>query len=142
MKAVLDTNVLVAGLRSTQGVSHQLLLLENLGQRFTPLLSVPLFLEYEAVLKRSETGVPLAHQDVEIFLDMVLRHAEAVRLYYLWRPVLPDPGDDMVLELAIGGNAAAIVTFNTRDFAEGSKRFGIPILTPREFWRILQRTPT
>ncbi|MBF0284438.1 MAG: putative toxin-antitoxin system toxin component, PIN family [Magnetococcales bacterium] len=138
MKVVLDTNVLVAGLRSSNGASHRLLQQLPLLQMFYPQISVPLFLEYEAVLKRPDSGIRLEREEIDVILDVIAAVSDQVKLHYLWRPVLPDPADDMVLELAMASNAEAIVTFNTKDFAEAERRFGIRILTPREFWLLLQ----
>jgi putative PIN family toxin of toxin-antitoxin system len=139
MRAVLDTNVVVAGLRSRRGASYRLL--ESLPSRlFTPLLSVPLMFEYEAVLKRERqrAAMALGMSDVESVLDMLAAASEHVRLYYLWRPLLPDPKDEMVIELAVTGRADAIVTFNARDFSAAAQRFGFAVTTPRDFWRRLK----
>ncbi|MBF0187073.1 MAG: putative toxin-antitoxin system toxin component, PIN family [Magnetococcales bacterium] len=137
MKVVLDTNVIVAGLRSRQGASFHIL--HWLGQRrFTPLLSVPLFLEYEAVLKRPDLVPGLNQESIDIFLNVVASVSDHVKLYYLWRPALADPADDMILELAIAGNADAIVTFNRRDFMEATRRFGVNVMFPNEFLATLQ----
>ncbi|MBF0141994.1 MAG: putative toxin-antitoxin system toxin component, PIN family [Magnetococcales bacterium] len=134
MKVVLDTNVLVAGLRSSNGASHCLLQQLPMLRMFYPQISVPLFLEYEAVLKRPDSGIRLEREEIDIILDVIAAVSNHVKLHYLWRPMLPDPADDMILELAVASNAEAIVTFNTKDFAEAERRFGIRILTPREFW--------
>ena len=122
---VLDTDVLVAALRSSRGASRQLLL-GALDHRFELLLSVPLMLEYEAVLTRPEhlTACGLRGEEVERVLDDLASVARPVRLAFRWRPRLSDPNDDMVLETAVNGNADAIVTFNQRDFRETSRRGG------------------
>lgn len=141
MRVVLDTNVLVAGLRSNRGVSHQVL--SSLpGRTFTPLISVALFLEYEAVLKRPEhlASSGLTEVDIDVVLDMVAAVSEKVELHYLWRPQLRDPADEMVLELAIAGAADAIVTFNARDFAVGAPHFGLEVMVPRIFWKRLEES--
>jgi predicted nucleic acid-binding protein len=74
----------------------------------------------------------LSAQDVETLLDGVVSVSEHVRFNYLWRPILPDADDDMVLETAINGSAAALVTFNRRDFAAAEQQFGIDVLLPGE----------
>ncbi|MBF0439840.1 MAG: putative toxin-antitoxin system toxin component, PIN family [Magnetococcales bacterium] len=136
MKIVLDTNVLVAGLRSNQGASYSLL--RDLPMKtFCPQISVPLFLEYEAVLKRPG-NLFLNHEEIDVILNVIAAVCDTVKLHYLWRPILPDPEDDMVLELAVASNAEVIVTFNTRDFVEVERLFGIRILTPRKFWQLLR----
>ncbi len=121
----LDTDVLVAALRSSRGASRQLLL-GALDHRFELLLSVPLVLEYEAVLTRPEhlAACGLRGEEVERVLDDLASVAKPVRLAFRWRPRLSDPNDDMVLETAVNGNADAIVTFNQRDFKETSRSWG------------------
>ncbi len=93
-------------------------------------------LEYEAVLTRSDhlaaAGISLS--DVGVLLDAVAAQAEAVALDFSWRPALPDPDDDMVLETATNGRADAIATFNTRDFASVGRSFGIRVCLPGEAW--------
>lgn len=122
---MLDTDVLVAALRSSRGASRQLLL-GALDHHFELLLSVPLVLEYEAVLTRPEhlAACGLRSEEVERVLDDLASVAKPVRLAFRWRPRLPDPNDDMVLETAVNGNADAIVTFNQRDFKEASRSGG------------------
>jgi putative PIN family toxin of toxin-antitoxin system len=123
---VLDTDVMVAALRSDRGASRQLLL-ASLNQRFELLLSVPLILEYEAVLTRPQHLVAcgLSRAEVGRVLDDLAAVARPVRLAFRWRPRLSDPDDDMVLETAINGSASAIVTFNQRDFAPRHKRLSL-----------------
>lgn len=128
---MLDTDVMVAALRSKRGASRQLLLGALNGQ-FELLLSVPLLLEYEAVLTRPEhlSASGLSANEVGRLLDDSAAVARPVRLAFRWRPRLPDPDDDMVLETAINGNAAAIVTFNQHDFEEASKGFNCAVILP------------
>ena len=128
---VLDTAVLVAALRSDRGASRQILL-AALDERFELLLSVPLILEYEAVLTRpehlAESG--LSEEHVERILDDLAAIAKPVRLAFRWRPGLQDPDDDLVLETALNGGANAIVTFNLADFEKATSRFGCPVMLP------------
>jgi putative PIN family toxin of toxin-antitoxin system len=133
LSCVLDTNVIVAALRSSVGASRQLLLLA-LHHRFVLLLSVPLLLEYEAVLTRPEHLAASGLTTVEVVsvLDDLAAVAKPVRLSFRWRPQLPDADDDMVLETAINGGSTAIVTLNQRDFANASKRFACAIWSPGE----------
>lgn len=128
---VLDTDVVVAALRSDRGASRQLLL-AALNQEFELLLSVPLMLEYEGVLTRPQhlAACGLSSADVGRVLDDLAAVARPVRLAFRWRPRLSDPDDDMVLETAINGSASAIVTFNQRDFAPGTKGFSCAVILP------------
>lgn len=68
--------------------------------------------------------------DVEGLLDAIAVVTEPIRISYLWRPLLTDPGDDLVLETAVNGRANAVVTFNRRDFEPGAGRFGVEVLAP------------
>lgn len=132
VRLVLDTAVMVAAIRSDAGASRRLLV-AALERRLAMLVSVPLLIEYEAVMTRPEhlAAARLSTEDVRVVLDAVAAVAEPVRLAYLWRPALPDGDDDMVLETAANGRADAIATFNRRDFAAAA-RFGIAVLSPGE----------
>jgi putative PIN family toxin of toxin-antitoxin system len=131
VSCVLDTDVIVAALRSDRGASRQLLL-AALTQQFELLLSVPLILEYEAVLTRPQHLVACGLSGAEVgrVLDDLAAVARPVRLAFRWRPRLSDPDDDMVLETAINGSASAIVTFNRRDFVLGTKGFNCAVILP------------
>ena len=133
---VLDTNVLVAAVRSPQGASAKILR-RVLTERLSALCSVPLFLEYEAVLSRPEqlqaAGVSVA--DVANLLDVLAGKVQRVEIAYLWRPQLRDAADDMVLEAAVNGRATAIITFNQRDFLPQTLTFGVAVLTPAQFFQ-------
>jgi putative PIN family toxin of toxin-antitoxin system len=135
---VLDTDVLVAAFRSEAGASRRILL-AALDRRFELLISVPLMLEYEAVLSRPEhlsvSGASV--EDVGDVLDSLALVGKRVKFAFRWRPALPDPNDDMVLETAVNGRARAIVTFNQRDFNPVAGRFGCEVMRPGEFLRVL-----
>ena len=132
-RIVLDTNILIAAARSRNGASFALLqALRN--EQFIALASVPLMLEYEAVLKRPEH---LQTGNIDTFLDAISLFMEPVHLHYLWRPQLRDPADEMVLETALNGRADALVTLNINDFKPAS-HFGLPVLPPSVFLRQLQ----
>jgi putative PIN family toxin of toxin-antitoxin system len=132
-RLVLDTNVLVTALCNQDGASH-LLIRWVLADKIILSASPALWLEYEAVVKRPEIrlrhGITLKNLDV--VLDTLAAHVEPVHLSYLWRPQLRDPNDEMVLETALNAGADALVTFNTKDFAEAVKRFNLKLLTPSE----------
>jgi putative PIN family toxin of toxin-antitoxin system len=140
MRMVLDTSVLVASIRSPGGASKQLLLLALEG-RFTVVTSVPLVLEYEAVLTRAVhvAASGLSFHEVDEFLESVVTVSEPVRLAFAWRPILRDPDDDMILETAANGRADTIVTFNRRDFPEALSRFGIEVLLPGDALKRVKR---
>ncbi|CAN5652470.1 putative toxin-antitoxin system toxin component, PIN family [soil metagenome] len=142
MRLVLDTAAMVAAIRSDTGASRRLLQ-SALERRhgLTLLVSVPLLIEYEAVLTRTEhlTVSGLSRADVAELLDAVAAVAEPVRLAYLWRPALPDMDDDMALEAAVNGRAEGIVTFNLRDFGTVSDQFGIQVLLPGDAVRQWER---
>lgn len=136
MRIVLDTNVLISGLRSAEGASFAVL--SQLERADIVLnVSVPLVLEYEATGKRLAHELGLKHSDIDDVVDYLCSIAEHREIYYLWRPELPDVRDDMVLEVAVE-SAAEIITHNVRDF-RGSKRFGVTARTPQEFLMLLRR---
>jgi putative PIN family toxin of toxin-antitoxin system len=130
---VIDTNVLVAGLRSRRGAAFKLLSLVGAGL-FGINLSVPLVLEYEEVLLRPESGITLSQSDIEDVLDYFCAVAWHHQVFFLWRPYLKDPQDDMVLELAVTANCQFIITCNLRDF-DGCERFQIRAQPPSDFLR-------
>lgn len=140
---VLDTDVLVAAFRSNAGASRQVLEAAR-GRRFNLLLSVPLMLEYEAVLTRPEhlAASGASREDVSAVLDELASVAKRVELVIRTRPLLSDPNDEMVLETAINGRADAIVTFNNRDFRPVATRFRCSVLRPVEVPRRLAEEPT
>ncbi|WP_036288004.1 putative toxin-antitoxin system toxin component, PIN family [Methylosinus sp. PW1] len=133
MRLVLDTNALIAALRSPSGASAELLKLARRGQ-VQLLASAALAIEYEAVCQRDEhrKAAGLSTKEVGQFLDAIIDLIEPVEIWFLWRPQLRDPGDELVLEAAVNGRAATIVTFNLRDFGLVRERFGIDVLTPRD----------
>ena len=133
---VMDTNVLVAGLRSPHGASFELLRRIGSGA-FELNVSVPLVVEYEAVAKRCAREIGLRIADIDDVLDYLCSVAQHRQIFYLWRPVLADPRDDLVLELAVEANVEYIVTHNLRDFGEAI-RFGVQPIAPQDFLRRLR----
>lgn len=85
---------------------------------------------------RPESGIELPRAAINDVLDYLCTAGQRQDIYFLWRPTLPDPSDDLVLEVAVHGRCDRIVTFNTRDFA-GSERFGVKAVTPGAFLRSL-----
>lgn len=133
MKFVMDTNVLIAGMRSPTGAAAEILRLVLLG-RMELLASVALFVEYEAVATRNEhlSAAGLTTNDVLMLLDALAGKIRLVNIHFNWRPQLKDPDDEMVLELAVNGSADAIITFNARHFGIAPRAFGICVLTPAD----------
>jgi putative PIN family toxin of toxin-antitoxin system len=132
---VLDTNVFISALRSTQGASHQVL--RQIGKdKFDIALSVPLVLEYEEAAKRQSRQLGLTHADIDDILDFVCRVGQHHAIHFLWRPQLRDPEDDMVLELAVEAEADFIVTYNVRDFS-AAERFGVRVIAPQRLLELI-----
>jgi putative PIN family toxin of toxin-antitoxin system len=140
MRIVLDTSVLVAGLRSRLGASNRLLTLVAEG-RCIPLVTTAVFLEYEDVLLRPEhrLATGMSELDVAGFLAAFASAAEPVEVHFLWRPQLPDASDEMLLEAAVNGQAEAIVTHNVRDFRPVVRSFGILVRTPAQVLKELSK---
>jgi putative PIN family toxin of toxin-antitoxin system len=136
MRLVVDTDVIVAALRSPTGASAALLVL-LLRRRATMLMSVALVLEYEAtcLLAEHRLAAGASEQDVQNMIDALVGVSEPIEVHYQWRPQLTDAGDEMVLEAAVNGQADAIVTFNRRDYGTGPSRFGIEVLSPADALR-------
>lgn len=134
MNVVIDTNVLISALKSKQGASYKLLMALPNGI-FVPNVSVPLFLEYESVAKRQGLVSRLSSQDIDSVLEYFLSQSSVRNIFFLWRPYLKDPKDDLVLEVAVESQSKYIITFNTKDF-KGCDKFGIAVVTPQEFLTI------
>jgi predicted nucleic acid-binding protein len=134
-RVLLDTNVLVAAMRSRRGASFQVV--SEIGHdRFEFVLTVPLVLEYEKAL--TDLRPPgVSRTEIQAFLDYLCLEAQLHEVFYLWRPVLRDYKDDLVLEAAVAGNCKIIVTHNQRHFG-GAVSFGIAILSPAEFFGRLE----
>lgn len=139
-RIVLDTSVVVAGLRTRSGAGNAVLRLVA-SRRLVLLASAPLFLEYEDALERAEQR--LAHgltlDQVDEFLAELAALVEPVELHFRWRPQVRDPNDEMVLETAINGRADALVTYNIADFAAAGRRFRIPVLPSADLLRKVKR---
>ena|SRR5205807_1643359 len=129
-QVVLDTNVLVAALRSRRGASFELLRLVG-DDRWQLHLSTALLLEYEAVARREAKQFWLQPELVEAVLDHICANAEEHAISFRWRPFLSDPDDDFILELAVAAKAQYIVTHNVQDFA-GVENFGLEAITPAQ----------
>jgi putative PIN family toxin of toxin-antitoxin system len=132
---VVDTNVFVTALRSQLGASYKLLSLID-KDVYQLNLSVPLILEYEEVAKRMIGEISLREQEIDDILDFVIKRSNRWHIFYLWRPQLKDPSDDMVLELTVTANCNYIITYNINDF-KGIEKFGIQSITPKAFLEMI-----
>ena len=130
-RIVLDTNVLISAVRSRRGASWRLLSLVGTGQ-FEISISVPLILEYEAVLLKQMDESAMDRGDLNGFLDYLVSEAHHQEIYFLWRPQSRDPKDDMVLELAVASGASRLVTHNVRDF-RAARDFDVRVVTPGSY---------
>lgn len=135
MLAVIDTNILVSGLRSQLGASNKLLTRLAL-RHFRPAISTALCLEYSDVLHRTDLLPSLSPQEIDTFLDSFCSLAKEAPIYFRWRPFLRDPKDDFVFECALASGASHIITHNLNDFC-GVEALGVSVVTPRDFLRML-----
>lgn len=133
MALVIDTDVLVAAIRSRTGASNKILQMILRGE-LKVVASVTLMLEYEAVLTRPThlNAANMTAEDIGVLLDTLAMCIQPVNISYLWRPTLPDIQDEMVLEAAVNGTASAITTFNKKHFSGVSSMFSIDVLNPSE----------
>lgn len=137
VQIVIDTNVLVAAARANTGASFELLRLFSVGDtRWQWNISTALLLEYEAVLKREQHRQGRSLAVVDRFLDDLAARANRHAIFYLIRPFLTDPDDELILELALASASSYIITYNRSDFRDAG-RFGLGVLAPGEFLRIL-----
>ena len=136
---VLDTNVLVAALRSRSGASFRVLSLVGTG-RFEIAVSVPIVFEYESALLRRAVTPHIRQRELAAVVDYLCSVGRHVDATYLWRPALPDADDDHVLELAVAGGCNAIVTFNARDFVPAAS-YGIGVWSPADLLRRIGDIP-
>ena len=138
MKLVLDTDVVVAALRSPSGAAAELVRRARRGH-ITLAASVSLFVEYEAVCSRQRhlEAAGLTLIDIGIFLDAMASLVQPVPIHYLWRPQLHDPADELVLEAAVNARANALLSFNIRHFQSAAVKFGLLVSQPGPFLRYL-----
>lgn len=133
ISVVIDTNVFVAGLRSDGGASRAVLR-DALQGKIEPLFGNALWLEYEDLLGRPVWSDATTHQERLQVLAALARVGRWVTIYYGWRPNLPDEADNHLIELAIAGGAAAIITHNVRDVRRGELLLNGPrVQTPAEY---------
>ena len=134
---IIDTNILVSALKSGMGAAYALIS-KLPSKKFQISISVPLYMEYQDVLTRKEhlTGAS-TEEEILAFLRYLCKIANRHKIFFLWRPWLKDPKDDMVLELAVAAKSQFIITYNLRDFSNIQK-FGIKAITPKRFLEIIK----
>ena len=134
---VIDTNILISALIGADGLSRELLKGCFKG-RYKPLISNALFQECEAISRRKEIKdrCPLSEPEINELLAAYYSVCQWTPIYYLWRPNLKDEGDNFLVELAVAGNAACIITKNGKDLKRSELHFpSLRVLTPEEFLR-------
>ena len=138
MKIVMDTDTIVAALRSPGGASSELLRKARRGE-LTLAASVSLFMEYETVCSRPEhlLAAGLEARQLGLFLDGLAYLVEPVEVHFLWRPQLRDPADELVLEAAVNTSPQALLTFNLKHFAVAAERFHLQVAQPGTYLRSL-----
>jgi predicted nucleic acid-binding protein len=140
LRTVLDTSALISALRSGTGAAAEALRLALLGE-FTILMDYKLACEYRDVALRSEQlrASGKSREQTTSILDALEAIAEPIFVGFQHRPLSPDASDDMILDVAINGNAEGIVTNNTKHFREAAERFHLAVWTPAELLNKLQR---
>ena len=130
MYAVLDTSAFISAMRSSAGASYAVLQAIR-SQRIKIALSVTLALEYEDVATRPGMVPALDARRIGVIIDVLCALAVQQKIFFSWRPHLIDPGDDMVLELALAAGTPYIITNNVRHF-KGCEPLGIRAITPAQ----------
>ena len=133
-RVVLDTDVVVAALRSPTGASAEILRLAVQGH-LRMVVSLALMLEYEAVATRPEQLLVIGATAAEVraALDDIAALADEALGHFRWRPQLRDADDELVLDAAVNGRAQVLISFNRRDFGAVPSRFGVLLCTPGQF---------
>jgi predicted nucleic acid-binding protein len=133
MVIVVDTNVFVGACLGSKASRE--VIASCLSQRTSPLMGTALLLEYEDILGRDDVFVrsSLSREEREELLDIFLATCKWTRIYFGWRPNLPDEGDNHLIELAVAGGASRIVTYNLRDLQGKGLRFqGLEVVEPAQ----------
>jgi putative PIN family toxin of toxin-antitoxin system len=134
-RVILDTNVILAAMRSQSGASHRLLMTIGHAQ-WQSVVTPALMYEYEDVVRRPGNVPGLSAQDITDILDLIYRKSHRQMIWFSWRPASPDPGDDLVLDAAIAGGCDFVVSFNERHL-RATRDFGIEILTPAALLKLI-----
>ena len=134
-RVILDTNVVLAAMRSRVGASHHLLL--GMGHpRWQAIVTPALMYEYGDVARRPGAAPGLSPEDITNILDFIYQQSQRKMVWFSYRPLSLDPGDDAVLEAAIAGSCDYVVSFNNKHLY-AAKKFGIEILKPVELLRLI-----
>ena len=136
---VVDTNVLVAGLRSNRGASYKLLTILN-DARWQVNISTTLIFEYEEILKRSSLELGLSFPDIDAIIRGICSISNQRQIFYVWRPTSTDPDDDFLIDLAVKSQAEFLVTYNQRNL-QPAERFGIKVVSPKQFLQFIGEIP-
>ena len=135
MLAVFDTNVIISALKSAEGASFRLISFVRAGV-LRPAVTAPLVFEYDDVASRPGLLPHLSQSEITRFLDWFVSVSSQHKVHFLWRPLLRDPKDDMVLEAAVAASADYLVTFNTTDF-DGASSLGVRVVTPSQLLALI-----
>lgn len=136
-KVVVDTSVMISALIGKRGASREVIRRCLTGE-YLPLISNPLFQEYEDVSsrRRIRETCPLGVGEIRGLLNSFYSVCSWVPIYYLWRPNLYDEGDNFLIELALAGNSRTIVTNNVKDLEAAELKFeDLRILKPQQILR-------
>ena len=139
MRLVCDTNVWLSALTSRQGASHYMVRWLFEQPNLLNAISIPLILELEDVLLRPQNRARMpqfSEQQLKQFIDDICQISHHQAIYFLWRPQLKDPKDDMVLELAVNAQADYLITYNLKDFEQSRQKFNFKLLTPKQFLQL------
>ena len=140
IRVVIDTNVVLGAMLSRDGINRRVLR-ACLEGRVKPLVGQALFSEYEDVMSRNELfhACVLSSKERDALLDAILSVSEWVKIYFSWRPNLPDERDNHLIELAVAGFANGIVTHNFKHLMRGELRFPeIRVVSPKTLLEELQ----
>ncbi len=132
---VIDTNVILAGLRSKNGASYKLLSILN-DKRFQINISATLIFEYEEILKREKAQIGLTNEEIDDIINGICYLANHHDIFYIWRPLAKDKDDDFLIDLALKCQAQFIISYNDKDLRPIEK-FGVSILNPKQFLQLL-----
>lgn len=134
----MDTNVVVSGLRSTKGASHELLARLRTGD-WTLVISNTVLGEYHEVLHREAEALRLTHPETDSFIDDLCDLAQRFSPTTPWQPTANDPDDEAIIQLAREAQVLYLVTHNIRDVSRAAQ-FGVRVVRPAEFLEILRQS--